>query len=50
MFISPRQIHAELEQTSNRGGDHLELLIIDESECLNTTALELLRDRYDRTT
>jgi AAA domain len=32
----------------NRTGKHVELLIIDESELLSATALELLRDRYDR--
>ena len=32
----------------SRTGKHVELLIIDVSERLNATALELLRDRYDR--
>lgn len=42
------QEHVEAAAVSRRTKNYVQLIIVDESERLSPTALELLRDRYDR--
>ncbi|MGD7003781.1 AAA family ATPase [Corynebacterium halotolerans] len=39
----------EVKKPTSRLNKYIDMIIIDESERLNATALEMMRDRYDRT-